>query len=37
MDSSDCDKEDTIETGVIGTVSMDLEIRILKHLTQQVG
>ena len=27
MESSDCDKEDAIEIGVIGTVSMDLEIR----------
>ena len=27
MDSSDCDKEDAIEIGVIGTVSMDLETR----------
>ena len=26
MDSSDCDKEDAIEIGVIGTVSTDLEI-----------
>ena len=26
MESSDCDKEDAIEIGVIGTVSMDLEI-----------
>ena len=26
MDSSDCDKEDAIEIGVIGIVSTDLEI-----------
>ena len=26
MDSSECDKEDAIDVGVIGTVSMDLEI-----------
>ena len=27
MDSSECDKEDAIDTRVIGTVSTDLDIR----------
>ena len=30
MDFSDCDKEDVIEIGVIGTISTDLEIRKFK-------